>query len=709
MNELEQARALFMRALQHHNAGRLAEAEPLYREALVLVPDRASVLVNLAVVLVGLGRHGEAEPLAARAVALDPGDAQAAAVVAECRRALDGPGAALAALDSALARRPDDADAHTQRGVLLQAAGDRDAALAAFDTALRHQPRHLPALVNRAATHAAAGAVDAALADYRTALAIDPDYAPAGQGWIHLVLDSGRIPVGADAAFDALLCRALLMPWVRPAMLGRLVARRLAQDPRIAAALARADAAWPAPPVVADEEIAAWCAPLAGAPLLSAWLTTCSITDPRLEAVLVATRRCLSRLATEAGVAAAYAHPLALHVAIAQQCGLCEHAWTVDGAEQVALAPLVDRLAALLDAGQDPPAALVATVASYMPLIDIAGAARLLARPCDPLLAPLLARQIAEPLADRVAAPRVAMLTAVVDATSRAVAAQYEVNPYPRWTALARPAARIVLSDYVSNRLGAASPVNLPRGGPVRILHAGCGTGEAPIDTALRIAGAEVLAIDLSRASLAYAQRMAVAHAADNIRFGCADLLELGALRLRFDLIESAGVLHHLADPAAGLGVLAGLLAPHGLMRLVVYSDAARSAVVAARALIAAHGLGADADGMRRARALIASLPVGHAARAVMDYSDFYALSECRDLLFHVSEQRCTLPQLAGWLERAGLAFLGFELAPAWRRAFAAEHATAAARTDLAAWTAFEARHPDAFTHMYTFWVMRRA
>jgi tetratricopeptide (TPR) repeat protein/SAM-dependent methyltransferase len=709
MNELEQARALFMRALQHHNAGRLADAEPLYREALALVPNRSSVLVNLAVVLVGLGRHAEAEPLAARAAAIDPADAQAAAVVAECRRALDGPGAALAALDAALARRPDDADAHTQRGVLLQAAGDHAGARAAYHTALRHQSTHLPALASRAALHAASGAVDAALDDYRAALAIDPDYAPAGQGWTHLVLDSGRIPVGVDAAFDALLRRALVTPWARPVMLGRLVARRLAVDARIGAALARAEAAWPGLPAVADDEIADWCAALDGVPLLSAWLTTCAVTDARLEAVLVATRRVLLRMATEPALASASAHPLSLHVAIALQCGLGEHAWPVDVAEQAAVTQLVTRLATLLEAGQDPPAALVAAAASYTPLIDIAGAARLLARRGDPLLAPLLARQIAEPLADRVAAPRVPALTPVTDATSRAVAAQYEAHPYPRWIALARPAARIVLSDYVSNRLGATPPVSLPRGGPVRVLHAGCGTGEAPIDTALRIAGAEILAVDLSRASLAYAQRMAAALGVDNIRFGCADLLELGGLRLRFDLIESAGVLHHLADPVGGLGVLAGLLAPHGLMRLALYSEAARSAVVAARALIAEQGLGADTDGMRRARALIAALPAAHPARAVMDYSDFYALSECRDLLFHVSEQRCSLPQLAGWLDRAGLTFLGFELAPAWRRAYAVEHPAADARTDLATWAAFEARHPAAFAHMYTFWVAQRA
>jgi len=34
-----------------------------------------------------------------------------------------------------------------------------------------------------------------------------------------------------------------------------------------------------------------------------------------------------------------------------------------------------------------------------------------------------------------------------------------------------------------------------------------------------------------------------------NIEYDQADLLELGLLQRRFDIISSGGVLHHLADP----------------------------------------------------------------------------------------------------------------------------------------------------------------
>src|SRR5690606_7260716 len=111
---------------------------------------------------------------------------------------------------------------------------------------------------------------------------------------------------------------------------------------------------------------------------------------------------------------------------------------------------------------------------------------------------------------------------------------------------------------------------------PVRALNAGCGTGQHPIDMALRIADLDLLAIDLSLASLAYARRKAHDMGLANIRFAQADILQMGGHPDRFDLIESTGVLHHLRDPEAGLAILAGLLAPGGIMRLALYSEAGR-------------------------------------------------------------------------------------------------------------------------------------
>src|SRR5262249_61146965 len=118
----------------------------------------------------------------------------------------------------------------------------------------------------------------------------------------------------------------------------------------------------------------------------------------------------------------------------------------------------------------------------------------------------------------------------------------------------------------------------------------GCGTGQQSIETAQMYPAARVLAVDLSLSSLAYAQRKTRALGLRNIDYAQADILRLGSLDRTFDLIQSTGVLHHLADPLPGLPVLIKLLRPRGLMNLGFYSEAARQPMVAARKFIAQRG-----------------------------------------------------------------------------------------------------------------------
>ncbi len=128
--------------------------------------------------------------------------------------------------------------------------------------------------------------------------------------------------------------------------------------------------------------------------------------------------------------------------------------------------------------------------------------------------------------------------------------------------------------------------------------------------------------------------------------------------------------------------------------------------MVAARQLIADGGFAADTDGIRAARQAIMALPVAHPAHPVIESIDFYSLSGCRDLLFHVQEHRFTLPQIAALLAPLALEFLGFEFesaAPvdAYRREFPGD----ACATSLENWQVFESQYPQTFAAMYQFWV----
>jgi 2-polyprenyl-3-methyl-5-hydroxy-6-metoxy-1,4-benzoquinol methylase len=98
-------------------------------------------------------------------------------------------------------------------------------------------------------------------------------------------------------------------------------------------------------------------------------------------------------------------------------------------------------------------------------------------------------------------------------------------------------------------------------------LIAGCGTGQQSIAVAQKFGDQNMLAVDLSLASLSYARRKSDEFGL-RIEYGQADILEMAALNRQFDVIECQGVLHHMADPYAGWQALLPLLRPNGFMKL---------------------------------------------------------------------------------------------------------------------------------------------
>jgi hypothetical protein len=136
-------------------------------------------------------------------------------------------------------------------------------------------------------------------------------------------------------------------------------------------------------------------------------------------------------------------------------------------------------------------------------------------------------------------------------------------------------------------------------------------------------------------------------------------------------------------------------------MRVGLYSETGRRAVTRARELIAAHGFAPDAEGIRACRAAIrrdASLV------QIARNEDFYSMSGCRDLLFHVQEHRFDLPQVAAMIARLGLRFLGFEF-PDSGQTLARYKARFPDPESLENWHRLEQEFPDSFARMYQFWV----
>ncbi|HEV2220581.1 MAG TPA: methyltransferase, partial [Casimicrobiaceae bacterium] len=300
-------------------------------------------------------------------------------------------------------------------------------------------------------------------------------------------------------------------------------------------------------------------------------------------------------------------------------------------------------------------------------------------------------------------------LTAIDDTVSQRVRQQYEEHPYPRWIKVppADPEPGIGVHLRRLFPLAALRPIDDSR--ELDILVAGCGTGQESIETARQFPRARVLAVDLSVASLAYAERKARELGLRNLEHAQADILGLGAIGRSFDVVAATGVLHHLADPLAGWRTLRSLLRPGGFMRIGLYSDKAREVIVAARRFIAELGYAPTPDRIRRCRQDLMTAGGGATYAQLALLRDFYGTCECRDLLFHVQEHRYTLSQLRAMLASLDLRFLGFLLAPGVARGYAERHPEDPAMTDLDAWSDFEAAFPHAFAGMYVFWVQSAA
>ena len=467
----------------------------------------------------------------------------------------------------------------------------------------------------------------------------------------------------------------------------------------VAALLKCLSAAWPRQPTLAELFGAADAATLADEALLLALLQSKVVHDVELERLLIALRRALLQHVI-AGGDGSDADYLELFCALAQQCFLNEYVFACGDAEQAQVRQVQDRIASAVGSNVDVAPLDVIVIASYQPLHSLTLAHLLPTRPWPNVVDRVLQRQLREPmqeLSDRLNIPS---LTTVDDSTSLSVQNQYEENPYPRWV-IVPPITPTTVADYLREELG-ESPVVLPSAN-LDILVAGCGTGAHSIDTALRFPQTRVLAVDISRASLAYARRKSRELGLTNIDYGQADILKLAALDQRFDVIEAVGVLHHLADPAAGWRRLLSLLRPHGLMLVGLYSATARQSLNAARTFIAERGYRATADDIRNCRhELIQRF-------GTPPFRDFSSLSGCRDLLFNVMEHEFTITQIAAFIDANGLSFLGFtQLPPATKKDFRQEFPATGAWQDFDAWASFERKHPLTFGNMYIFWVQKR-
>ena len=435
-------------------------------------------------------------------------------------------------------------------------------------------------------------------------------------------------------------------------------------------------------------------------PLLIKLLKVCPLPDLDLEGLLknlrasiLANISCLKRVPD---------HLLKFQSALALQCFLNEYIYNQTQGEERTLEALSKSVKRALENNQQPTPQAILTLASYKALYEYDWWDTLI---ITDDIRDVHSRQIRDIQREKDLKSQVPILQEIANDVSSKVRAQYEERPYPRWVNLSLPLNPASLSKLVNeNNLRIFNEKILSVNAP-NILIAGCGTGQHSIGTAARFKSSKVLAIDLSLSSLAYAKRKTEEMGIENIEYMQADILNLGELNRKFDIIESTGVLHHMTNPMAGWEVLTDCLKPSGLMKIGLYSESARQHVAETRKEITQLSIGtSDPETKYFRNMIVQSNKVRH--KMLANSADFYSLSGLRDLLFHVQEHRFTILQIKDYLVKLGLKFCGFEHREIVSH-FKMTNTNSEDPYNLEKWHLYEDANPSAFSEMYQFWVQK--
>lgn len=192
------------------------------------------------------------------------------------------------------------------------------------------------------------------------------------------------------------------------------------------------------------------------------------------------------------------------------------------------------------------------------------------------------------------------------------------------------------------------------------ILIGGCGTNQAAV-FAFNNPGANVVAVDISQPSLDHQQYLKDRHGLHNLRLHLLPIEEVSTLGRQFDLVVSTGVLHHMADPLAGLKSLAGRLRPDGVMALMLYGKHGRIGVELLESVFRDMGLGQDQASLQVVKDTIAALPEDHPVNSYLRRAhDVNYDAGLVDTFLHGRARSYTVDDCQELVEAAGLVFQGW-------------------------------------------------
>lgn len=191
-------------ALQHHQAGRLQEAEALYRQILQAQPDHPDTLHLLGVIAHQVGKHEVAVQYISQAIAVRPEVGEFHNNLGEAYRALGKFEEAIVSYRRALGFKPDYPEAYNNLGIALQAQGKFEDAVAAYRQALTLNPDFAGVYVNWGATLQEQGKNEEAVIHYRKAISLKPAFAEAYYNLGKVLQEQGKMDEAVVAYRQAL-------------------------------------------------------------------------------------------------------------------------------------------------------------------------------------------------------------------------------------------------------------------------------------------------------------------------------------------------------------------------------------------------------------------------------------------------------------------------------------------------------------------------
>jgi predicted O-linked N-acetylglucosamine transferase (SPINDLY family) len=191
-------------ALEHHTAGRLPEAEALYRQILTQNPTHADALHRLGVIAFQTGQDAAAIDLIRKAIAVQPNDAAYHLNLANALRRSGDFETAIASYSKAIQLRPDLFEAPHNLAKLLREQGKLDDAIAVLTRVLQINP-HLPEIHNALGlVYRLQSKLSDAAAEYTKALELRPDVPRVLNNLANVLKEQGKLDE-ALACYDRAL------------------------------------------------------------------------------------------------------------------------------------------------------------------------------------------------------------------------------------------------------------------------------------------------------------------------------------------------------------------------------------------------------------------------------------------------------------------------------------------------------------------------